>query len=293
LREEGLRMVTTLESAPARADETLVNDTGLVRVRRCRDGLLAYITHDSYIGRSLDLYGEFSRGEAKLFEQLVRPGMTVLDVGANIGAHTVRLAQLVGPRGRVIAYEPQRVIFQLMCANVGMNGLFNVHPRLAAAGSLPGRLTVPPVNYAVAGNYGGLSLGGYQEGEEVPIETLDSLNLPACHFMKIDVEGMEAETIKGAVATLRRHRPLLYMENDRKEKSAALIELMFAQDYRLYWHLTPYYAADNYLKNADNVFKGIISINMLAVPRESALKIVGLPEITAASDSWTVHLAKS
>lgn len=277
-------------ATPPKADETLLNDSGLVRVRRCRDGLLAYITHDLYIGRSLDLYGEFSRGEAKLFEQMVRPGMWVLDVGANIGAHTVRLAQLVGAQGRVIAFEPQRVIFQLMCANVGMNGLFNVQPRLAAVGSGPGQLAVPPVNYTVEGNYGGLSLGGYTQGERVPIETIDSLNLPACHFIKIDVEGMEAEAIKGAAATIKRHRPIIYMENDRVDKSPALITLMQQQNYQLFWHLTPYYAADNFLGNPDNVFKGIISINMLAVPRERGLKIVGLPEIISPDSHWQALL---
>jgi FkbM family methyltransferase len=266
--------------------DSLLHEVGPVRLRRCRTGLMTYITHDSYIGRSLDLYGEFSPGEAALFRQVIKPGMTVLDVGANIGAHTVLFGQLAGPTGRVIAYEPQRVIYQLLCANSVQNGLFNVQPRLAAAGSKPAMLSVPPVNYNVTGNYGGLSLGKYTEGEQVPIETIDSLELPACHFIKIDVEGMEAEAIRGALATLKRHRPLLYMENDRAEKSKELIELMFAQDYHLYWHLTPYYSPANFLGNPNNVFQGIISINMLAVPKDSRLTINGLPEVKSSSESW-------
>jgi FkbM family methyltransferase len=276
----------SLAEKTALSDTSLVHEAGAVRVRRCRYGLMAYIMHDAYIGRSFDLYGEFSAGEANVFSQLIRTGMTALDVGANIGAHTVLMARLVGPQGRVIAYEPQRVINQLLCANIAMNGFFNVQARLAAAGRTPGKLLVPLLNYNVGGNYGGLSLGSHDNGEEAPVETIDMLNLPACHFVKIDVEGMEEEAIAGAEHTIRRHRPLMYMENDRAEKSRPLIEAMFALDYRLFWHLTPYYSPSNWFKNPDNVFKGTLSVNMLAVPRERGLTINGMPEVTDSSQSW-------
>ncbi len=269
------------------ADTSLLHEAGFVRTRRCRTGLMTYITHDSYIGRSLDLYGEFSPGEAHLFRQIIKPGMTVLDVGANIGAHTVLFGELVGSTGKVYAYEPQRVLFQILCANVAQNGLFNVFPRQEAAGSAVSEITVPPVRYDVEGNYGCLSLGQYDFGEQVPVRTIDGLSLKSCHFIKIDVEGMEADVIRGARDTLARLRPLVYMENDREDNSRALIELMFSQDYRLFWHMTPYYKPDNYLGCPDNVFKGIVSINMLAVPRESGMNIVGLREVQSADEVWT------
>lgn len=272
----------------ANRDASLLHEAGPVRVRRCRYGAMAYIVHDSYIGRSLDLYGEFSPGEASLFAQLLKPGMTALDVGANMGAHTVLFAQKVGQQGRVIAYEPQRVIHQLLCANAMMNGLMNVEARHAAAGSKKGSLIVPPVNYGHAGNYGSLSLGGYEQGETVPVETIDSLKLKQCHFIKIDVEGMEIEVIKGALDTLKRCRPMLYVENDRREKSAALIEALFKANYRLYWHLTPYYAPNNYFGNAENVFPNTISINMLAVPKESKQQIEGAREVKSKDEDWKV-----
>ncbi len=274
--------------APSLHESSLMHEAGPVRVRRCRYGAMAYITHDSYIGRSLDMYGEFSPGEAALFAQLLKPGMTALDVGANMGAHSVLFAQKVGPQGRVISYEPQRVIYQLLSANAMMNGHMNIEARMAAAGSAKGEIKVPPVNYGQAGNYGSLALGGYQQGETVPVETIDSLNLQQCHFIKIDVEGMEAEAIKGAVETIRRCRPMLYVENDRREKSADLINLLFSLDYRLYWHLTPYYVANNYFANAENVFPGTISINMLAVPKESKQVIEGAREVKSADEDWKV-----
>ena len=60
--------------------------------------------------RSLDVYGEFSEGETEIFRQIVRPGDIVLEVGANIGVHTVFLAKAVSPGGGVIALEPQRLV---------------------------------------------------------------------------------------------------------------------------------------------------------------------------------------
>jgi len=279
-------MSVAIEAKTEEADETLVQESGLVRVRRCRHGLMAYITHDSYIGRSLDLYGEFSSGEAEVFSQMIKPGMWVLDVGANIGAHAVLFAQKAGPKGRVIAFEPQRVLYQLLCANLGMNGLFNVDLRNAAAGSTAGELHVPPVDYGREGNYGSLSLGQWTEGAKVPIEPIDSLNLPACHFIKADVEGMEAEVIRGARETIRKHRPVIYVENDREAKSKELNELIFSLDYRCFWHFTPYYSSKNLLGNPENVFEGVYSINMLCVPKESAIQINGLRELQSAEEDW-------
>ena len=87
---------------------------------------MLYNEHDIYIGRSLDLYGEFSEGECDVFRQLIQPGWTVLELGANIGSHTVFLAKRVGPSGRVIAFEPQRIVFQTLCANIALNNLLNV-----------------------------------------------------------------------------------------------------------------------------------------------------------------------
>ncbi len=66
------------------------------RQKACRYGQMLYNLNDQYIGRSLDLYGEFSEGEVDLFRQIVKPGQIVVEVGANLGAHTVFLARQVG-----------------------------------------------------------------------------------------------------------------------------------------------------------------------------------------------------
>ncbi len=106
-------------------DQPLTLDAPHLRISRCRHGHMLYNLQDVYIGRSFDLYGEFSQGEVRLFSQILQPGMVALDVGANIGAHTVWMARAVGPTGRVIAFEPQRSIFEMMCANLAINAIGN------------------------------------------------------------------------------------------------------------------------------------------------------------------------
>ncbi len=111
---------------------------GNVRIKRTRHGLMAYNVNDRYVGRSLDCYGEYSPGEALLFAQLARPGSLALDVGTNIGALTLPLAASVGPRGLVIAIEPQGGVYRLLCANLALNEIVNVRALHAAAGRTPG-----------------------------------------------------------------------------------------------------------------------------------------------------------
>ncbi|MFN7096097.1 MAG: FkbM family methyltransferase [Gammaproteobacteria bacterium] len=159
------------------------------QLKQCRNGWFVCNTNDYYIGLALYLYGEFSENEATIFRQLIRPGQTVLDVGANIGAHTVLFAQLTGPAGQVYAFEPQRLVFQQLCTNVTLNSLPNVYCQQIGLSDHIGSMIVPPVNYNKLGNFGLVSLVEDGIGESVAINTIDNLHLSACHFLKIDVEA--------------------------------------------------------------------------------------------------------
>lgn len=268
------------------ADDRIVFDRPPLRAKRCRHGTMLYLTTDRYVGGSLDLYGEFSEGETSLFAQVIRPGMTVADIGANMGAHTIYFARAVGAAGRVVAFEPQRVIHQILCANVMLNALPNVFAHQACVGREPGTVLVPPLNYGSDNNFGGLALGAFTAGEAVPQRTLDSLALDGCDFVKIDVEGMEAEVLEGGRETLARHRPLLYVENDREAKSAPLIALLFELGYRLYWHLPPLFNRANFFGSEKNIFGNVVSVNMIAVPKSANVALNGFREITSAADRW-------
>jgi FkbM family methyltransferase len=216
----------------------------------------------------------------------VRPGQSVFDIGANIGAHTIAFAAIVGPLGHVTAFEPQRVIFQILNANAALNGLTAVTTKAIALGSAAGAIKVPPLNYAGEANFGGLSLEGATVGEEVPLLTFDSLAVAACDFVKIDVEGMEIEVLKGMGETIARFRPAMYVENDRARKSAALIAHLLELNYRLYAHVTPSFHPANFFANPVNVFGVTGAFNMICLPRERQQSASGLREITDPNEQF-------
>lgn len=254
---------------------------GFNEIAMCRNGPLLYNRHDQYVGASLRKYGEFSEGEAELFRRLVRPGSLVIEGGANIGAHTVGLSQMVGPTGVVLAIEPQRIVFQTLCANLALNSCANVHAIQCGLGAAAGEISVPFLPPDQPSNFGGLSLVGATSGERVPLRTIDEFNLPACHIIKLDVEGMEVEALKGAAKTVARYRPAMYVENDRTDRSEELIALLLSWNYRLYWHLPPLYSPNNFAGDPENIFTGLCSINVLCIPAEQGLTVEGALEITA------------
>jgi len=256
----------------------------MLAVGQCRHGPMMYLRRDAYVGRSFHEYGEFSEGEVEIFRSVLRPGDIALDIGANLGAHTIPMARLVGPTGFVFAFEPQRILFNILCGNIALNELVNVKAFPFALGRAPGQTRVMPLDYGGPNNFGGISLGG-ERGEAIPVATLDQIGLAKPRFIKIDVEGMELEVLLGAKALLARDRPILYVENDRLDKSEALVTQLLADGYRMWWHVPPLFNSGNFRGKAENVFEGICSFNMLCLPREAKSQLEGFHEITKPQDA--------
>ena len=257
-----------------------------------RYGKIIYNVLDRWVGRSLQYYGEFSQGEAELFAQLVRSGDTIIEAGANIGSHTVHLAQLVGETGRVYAFEPQRLVFQTLCGNLAINSLPNVFASQKALGRKNGMVKVPCLSIDEVHNWGGVSLIGSTEGEDVEQTTIDDLHLSECRLIKIDVEGMEPEVIAGAVDTIQRCHPILYAEADRgEERKAALIAQIKNLGYRVYEHNPYLFNPANYFHRQENLLTmpvkdangqirqvPVASYNILCIPDGSSLQVVDMKE---------------
>jgi len=247
---------------------------GLVRLQHCRHGSMIYFPHDTYIGGSLERYGEYVEEEIKFLLAGIPVGGFVIEAGANIGCHTVPIARHVGPRGHVLCFEPQRVLHQMLCGNLALNALWNVTAERVALGAEMGVAHLPTPTYEDDGNFGGVALSADGEGEPVPVVTVDSYtNLPACHLLKIDVEGMELEVLRGAAATIARFRPLIYCENDRPERGKALVGHLRGLGYDLYWHKPPLYSPDNYRESKEDVFPNLASFNMACIPHEEAERV--------------------
>lgn len=250
-------------------------DTVIIETRH---GPVLAIRGDRYVTESLTRYGEFSPDELRLLSHFIKPGMTVVEVGANIGALSLPLARACAP-GPIYLFEPQQRLFQLLCATLALNGVTNAQAHSDALGARPSTARIPPVNYANRANFGGVSLGEYPEGVRVRVSTLDSFDLAACHLLKIDVEGHELEVLRGAATTIARCQPLLYVENDRQALQGPLIDHVAGLGYRMYWHAAPLFIVENFKGHAENVFGRVASLNMLCLPADNTLRIEGLEPI--------------
>jgi FkbM family methyltransferase len=268
-------------------DAGLIFERPPVRFKRCKHGAMLFFSNDHYVGRSLDLYGEFCEGEYELFAQILRPGMTVVEAGASIGAHTLGFAELVGPSGQVFAFEPQRALYHLLCGNLALNGYSRVSAFQAGLASTARSITVAAAEVGERLALGGASDTQPRSDEQVPTATLDSFGLLQCHFVKVDVDGMELDVLQGATETVVNHQPILYVANNQRSNSSDLIQWLLDRQYRLYWHLPPLYNPQNYFQDSMNVFAGIVSTKMLCVPAALGGSIENFREITSPHDHWT------
>lgn len=137
-----------------------------------------------------------------------RPGSVVIEVGAHIGTHTVPISRLVGPWGRVYAFEPQRKVYRELYHNLALNGVTNAVPLRFAIGA--GQARVIEMNPPPPGNEGGTGVGA--GGDRAELRSLDSFRFEHVSVLKIDVEGYENEVLKGASDTIRRNRPVILIE---------------------------------------------------------------------------------
>ena len=139
------------------------------RLRRARSDLILFLINDRYIGKALETYSEISRSETELLVQLAKRGSTIVEIGSNIGVHAIPLAQAIGDTGALIAFEPQRILHQMLCANIALNGLFKVQTHQKGAGAVKSTTRIPLLDYAASDNFDGISLSDRHDGETVEV----------------------------------------------------------------------------------------------------------------------------
>lgn len=166
--------------------------------------------NDPYVRGAVEQYGEFSEAEVDLWRDILTPEDWVVEVGANMGAHTLALAGLAE---RVYAFEPQRFMFQTLCGNLALNSVDNVVAQQAAVGRAEGFCKIPCLDPRAVQNFGSFSLrAAYDGGDALPVTTLDSLQFERLDLLKLDCEGSELAILEGARRTIERHRPWIYLE---------------------------------------------------------------------------------
>lgn len=147
-----------------------------------------------------------------------RPRATAVDVGANFGCWSLPLARHAHT---VYAIEPQRGCFDLLQKSLTATGIRNVRLLNAAVGSRSGHIMIPDLDLDHASNFGGVSLAiPHHEQPDAPMRDVamvtldDTLHGEPVSFIKIDVEGFEANVIEGARDTILRCKPILFVEMD-------------------------------------------------------------------------------
>lgn len=172
-----------------------------------------------HISLKVLLDGRFAHHELNALEQLLfpqlEPGGVCLDIGANIGNHAVNFADHFS---RVLAFEPNSKAIDLLRINAKLRDNITVYPVGLSAKKEIIEVSQPAHNLGGTGaNAKGTMTDQRVKLPLVPLDTVDlGLDGKPITFVKIDVEGLEAEVIQGGAETLRKHRPVIGMEVDRR-----------------------------------------------------------------------------
>jgi FkbM family methyltransferase len=154
--------------------------------------------------------------EYAMLPALLAPGSWVIDVGANVGLYTLRMSQLVGDTGRVVAFEPIGSTFEILAANCQVARCRNVSLINAAASDRAAivSMAVPQLENGSPNFYQAqITPGGSGEQRALAI-SIDSLELPGrVALAKIDAEGHDAAVLHGMARLLKRDRPVLIVES--------------------------------------------------------------------------------
>lgn len=229
--------------------------------------------NDIGVGWQLSEFGTYDPNEISLMRQVMhflrtkKENLIALDVGANIGIHSVILSSEVGG-GRVYSFEAQRIIFNMLCGNIAINSLENVLCYHNAVSDVNELINIPQFNYGMPMSFGSVEFAGVQNekigqeprydlSEKVSTIVLDDVSFQQVDFMKIDVEGMEHKVLKGSDALIKKFKPIIFLEY-LKSDSNDLIEHLVSNKY--------------------NIYSGI-GANFLCFPENFAMRFDGLEKI--------------
>jgi FkbM family methyltransferase len=197
--------------------------------------------------RSVFVTGRYEPNEFFLLQRILKPGMTFIDAGANMGLYSIFAARRVGPRGKVLALEPSVREFEILQKNVRLNSLTNV---ITVRKAVSDRASEVELSVAPLGKSGHNTLGAFaydtplDHRERVRAERLDDVvygeGLARVDVIKMDIEGAEMGALRGAVETLRQFKPVLLLElSDRSLQhqgtgSGEVLAWLEQQAYRMF-----------------------------------------------------------
>jgi FkbM family methyltransferase len=200
------------------------------------------MTFDLDLGEMIDVglfLQQYERDVVAVVERVTEPGWTVLDIGANIGAHTLRLSRLVGTTGRVFAFEPMDYAFSKLSRNLLLNEAGNTRAfKLALSDH---NAAACPVDFRSSWATSGERR---RETSSVDLRKLDDWflehRLSRLDLIKLDVDGHEWQVLKGGLMSIERYRPILLIEAGAwhfASRETNPLELLASLGYR-FWETT-------------------------------------------------------
>lgn len=194
-------------------------------------GLISAYDNDIFT-KQLKKNGEYNEQVVidSYLKKYIQKSKFVVDVGAHIGYHSIAYCK-INPNVRVIAFEPQKKIFELLEKNIKQNNVSDqIRPYNMSVGDVTRKTTLvrnisdgPNMDKEItygdshALNLGGVSLGN--DGEVTQMTTIDTLQLTHLDFIKIDVEGAETLVLMGAQKTIEKCKPIICFEHNYKKLS--------------------------------------------------------------------------
>ncbi len=225
-----------------------------------RYGTVIHFYNDDPIGACLTHYGEWAQQEMDLLASVLRPDSLVIDVGANIGTHTLFFSQYC-KEGSVLAFEPQQYIYNLLVTNITINNRYNVVPVRAGISDKDSKIqmmNISPFEEKKKINYGEFKVNDEANaGMYTDIVKLDNYidNLARLDLIKVDVEGMEIKVLDGAKKLLKKFKPILYLEFSEKNGNPDLIKKLDSLGYKSFLHVYEKHNPNNFNKQTQNVWE--------------------------------------
>lgn len=181
------------------------------------------------------LFGGWERKSMQWMMRYVRPGSVVYDLGANYGMHTLLLAKLAGPSGRVYAFEPNPEICTALKEQLALNGFTAVEVVSQAVCDQTGTAWFDSAGSAI-GHLVGANTVSSPTTYQVETITLDQFVLrqgnPPPAFMKVDIEGAESSALRGGCDTITRYRPVMLIELHNPTEDMAVGAFLKRMGYR-------------------------------------------------------------
>lgn len=184
----------------------------------------------------------------RVYNELLRPKMIVVDAGANIGLHALFFSKRVGEGGKIYAFEPAKNIFRRMMEHIKNNQVANIEGLCLALGARQGTAAVVDNEEDTSRTFLRCSPPNSGETPTAAVETLDAFakirGLERIDFLKIDVEGFESEILEGALSLLTRQAiKVIQIELDERSlnragsEKSSVVSLLIEKGYSLcHWH---------------------------------------------------------